>query len=433
MNPATQPPTNAPDPTTAPTASGGGRRAGHLYRQVAAYLASHPDDVLKVREVTAAIAAPSSGAVFEALKRMAAAGYATHHTGPHRFQVTKACVDAAGTLPPPLPRAAGSGGTARSSRRQPVLRPNGEPYFPRRLAGATDIDVLRRMRDKRIPVLLYGPPGTGKTAMVEAAFGDLLTVAGTGDTVVDDFLGSFIPLPDGGYEFVHGPLVTAMREGRPLLVDDATLIPPRVLAVLYPAMDGRGLITIPAYRNERVEAADGFYVVAGHNPGVHGAILTEALASRFEVHVEVTTDWDLAKHLGVPARAVQAAIALNQKLADGTVSWAPQLRELLGFTRVRKSLGQPAAVANLASRAPDDDRAEVLAVLRQHFGSDVSPLALGKQRWPHSDERKDYRCLIRPATCTPAGLACRPLPTMHGPNGTVPGPATSPGSPAAPT
>ncbi len=84
--------------------------------------------------------------------------------------------------------------------------------------------MLHRLRDKRIPVLLYGPPGTGKTAMVEAAFPDLLTVAGTGDTVVDDFLGSFVPLPDGGYEFVHGPLVVAMREGRPLLVDDATLM-----------------------------------------------------------------------------------------------------------------------------------------------------------------------------------------------------------------
>jgi hypothetical protein len=30
-------------------------------------------------------------------------------------------------------------------------------------------------------------------------------------------------------------------------------------------MDGRRVIHIPAYRNERVEAADGFYLVAGHN------------------------------------------------------------------------------------------------------------------------------------------------------------------------
>jgi hypothetical protein len=375
-----------PAPATPPTPAAGaepaaGRRSGYLYRQVAAYLAGHPGDLLKVGEITKAIGAPSSGAVFEALKRMAAAGHASHHLGPHRFQITQEGIDAAGTLPPPPPRIPGTtsphGG---SGRRRPVIRPNGEHYFPRRLAGATDIDVLGRLRERRIPVLLYGPPGTGKTAMVEAAFGDLLTITGTGDTVVKDFLGNFIPLREGGYEFVYGPLVTAMREGRPLLVDDATLIPPKVLAVLYPAMDGRRVIHLPGYRNERVDASDGFYVIAGHNPGVHGAVLTEALASRFDVHIEVTTDFDLAKHLGVPAPAVTAAVALNADLAAGKLTWAPQLRELLGFARVRKTLGLPAAIANLAGRAPDDDRAAVIAALSTAFGTPVTALTLGKQR-----------------------------------------------------
>jgi MoxR-like ATPase len=369
----------SPDPAATPAA--GNRRSGYLYRQVALHLASQPDTELKVGEVTKAIGAPSSGAVFEALKRMAAAGHATHHTNPHRFTVTQAGIDAAGTLPPAPARPAGSsGGASRASRPAPVTRPNGELYYPRRLAKGYDVDELRRLRQQRIPVLLYGPPGTGKTAMVEAAFGDLLTVAGTGDTVVDDFLGSYIPLPDGGYEFVYGPLVTAMRDGRALLVDDATLIPPRVLAVLYPAMDGRGVITIPAYRNERVEATDGFYTVAGHNPGVHGAVLTEALASRFTVHIEVTTDWDLARRLGVPAPAVAAAIDLNAELAAGRLTSAPQLRELLGFARVRQTLGLAAAVANLAGRAPEDDRPEVIAALSKHFAITVSALTLGKQR-----------------------------------------------------
>ncbi len=369
------------DPTTpsaTPSTAAGGRRPGYLYHKVAAHLAANPDQILTVGEVTNAISAPSTGAVFEALRRMADAGYATHQTRPHRFQITQAGIDAAGTMPPPAPRTPRQG--RRTGRRQPVTRPNGDLYFPRKLAGATDVDVLRRLRDKRIPVLLYGPPGTGKTALVEAAFPDLLTVAGTGDTVVEDFLGNFIPLPDGGFEFVYGPLVTAMREGRALLVDDATLIPPKVLAVLYPAMDGRRVITIPGYRNERVEAADGFYVIAGHNPGVHGAVLTEALASRFDVHIEVTTDWDLARHLGVPRPAIEAAIALNKDLADGRVSWAPQLRELLGFTRVSKTLGAAAAVANLVGRAPQEDREQVLAALRARFGADITPLTLGKQR-----------------------------------------------------
>ena len=113
---------------------------------------------------------------------------------------------------------------------------------------------------------------------------------------------------------------------------------------------------------------------------MHGAVLTEALASRFEVHIEVTTDFELAKHLGVPAPAVQAAQTLNQDLAAGRVSWAPQLRELLGFTRVRKTLGLTAAVANLAGRAPDDDRPHVTQVLSQQFGTTITALALGAQR-----------------------------------------------------
>jgi nitric oxide reductase NorQ protein len=56
---------------------------------------------------------------------------------------------------------------------------------------------------------------------------------------------------------------------------------------------------------------------------VDGAILTEALASRFKVHIHVPTDWDLARHLGVPRAAVDTAIALNQHLAAGVISWAP--------------------------------------------------------------------------------------------------------------
>jgi nitric oxide reductase NorQ protein len=384
MNPTSPQPAS---PGTTPSAAsaapaGAGRRMSHLYPRVAQYLVDNPDGLLKVGEITKAIGAPSSGAVFEVLKKMAGLGYATHVRDPHhRFQVTPAGIAAAGTLPSPAPRGTSGGGrSGRSGKRKPVTRPNGEQYWPRKLAGGTDVDVLAQLRAARMPVLLYGPPGTGKTAMVEAAFPDLLTIAGTGDTVVEDFVGNYVPLPDGGYEYAYGPLVVAMREGRPLLVDDATLIPPRVLSVLYPAMDGRRKIHLTAYRNEPVEAVDGFYVIAGHNPGVHGAVLTEAPASRFGVHIEVTTDWDLARRLKVAAAAVAAAIDLNKELADGKVTWAPQLRELLGFASVHKTLGLATAVSNLAGRAPDHDREAVIKALTTHFGTTVTALSLGPQR-----------------------------------------------------
>jgi MoxR-like ATPase len=381
-------------PTTAPDASGtpgspapgtgrSGRQPGDLYREVAHYLSTQPGVTLTVGEVTRAIGAPSTGAVTLALQKMAAAGHAVHETGPHRFTVTQAGVDAAGSIPSPQPRTAGAGGGGavggRSRKHPPIQRPNGALYFPRRLAGSTDVEVLRRLRAAKTPAMLYGPPGTGKTSLVEAAFNDVLTVSGTGDTTVEDFVGGWVPQPGGGYVFVYGPLVNAMRQGRVLFADDATLIQPQTLAALYPAMDGRGEVILTSHHNEFVTAVDGFYVVVGHNPGVHGAILTEALASRLAVHIKVTTDWDLALHLKVPRKAVEACVALNTRLETGEISWAPQLREALAFAKVAEILNPAAAAANLAALAPDHDRDTVVADLEKAFGTTIVPLALGKQ------------------------------------------------------
>ncbi|WP_230860577.1 AAA family ATPase [Actinoplanes aureus] len=213
-------------PNTSSNPASATGRSGYLYRKVALYLRDHPDRPHKVGEITKAIDAPSTGAVFEVGKKMAAAGHATHHTNPHRFQITQAGIDAAGSLLPAAGRPRSGSGRRRAGKPTPVTRPSGQTYYPRRLGGDWDIEVLHKLRKQQVPVLLYGPPGTGKTAMLEAAFDDLLTIAGTGDTIVDDFLGSYAPLPGGGYDFVYGPLVQAMREGRALLVDDATLIPP---------------------------------------------------------------------------------------------------------------------------------------------------------------------------------------------------------------
>ena len=130
-----------------------------------------------------------------------------------------------------------------------------------------DVEALRKLRDAGVPALLYGPPGTGKTTLIEAAFPDLITVAGDGDTTAADLVGEYTQNPDGTFTFIYGPLIRAMQEGRVLFIDDATLISPAVLAVAYPAMDGRREITVKAHKGEVIKAADGFYVVAGHNPG----------------------------------------------------------------------------------------------------------------------------------------------------------------------
>lgn len=403
---------------------------GELRRLVAGALADQPRADLSPRDIAKALDR-SSGAVGNALEVLTAAGQAKRTSdAPRRYRATRTTATAAAPVPTATPAPAKkaapaksgpakktaapaksapakktgataakaakkTGATAAKAAKKttaptapapvpttgPVTRPNGLAYHPRELAGSADVDVLRTMRANEVPVLLYGPPGTGKTSLIEAAFGDdLFTVQGDGDTTVADLVGEYTQNPDGTFVFVHGPLVRAMREGKVLFIDDATLISPTVLAAVYPAMDGRREIIVKANGGEIVKAAPGFYLVAGHNPGVHGAILSDALASRFAFQVRVSSDYDLAAGLGVPAKAVKAARELASRQEKGVIGWAPQLRELLAFSKIAAATSELTAAANLLGTAPQDDHPIVSQVLKAVFGTDLAPLALGDRR-----------------------------------------------------
>jgi nitric oxide reductase NorQ protein len=390
--PRTAPSASATSSTTSP---GSRLPNGELRRQVAEVLTRRAGEELTPRAIATALGGKSCGAIGNALATLADEGHAEQtSTKPIRYRSTPTSVDAAaarvvvrsGTPRRPRPPRTAPPATTPSTARftstvgpvtGPVTRPSGQLYHPRTLSGVPDVTALRKLRDAGVAALMYGPPGTGKTSVIEAAFGDLITIQGDGDTTVADIVGEYTQTPDGRFVFVHGPLVRAMREGRTLFIDDATLIPPTVLAVVYPAMDGRRQIIVKANGGEVIDAVAGFYVVAGHNPGVHGAVLTDALASRFSVQIQVSTDYDLAAQLKIDRRAVAVARNLATRQAHGEIRWAPQLRELLAFQKIADVLGEDAAAGNLIGTAPEEDRDIVASAVRTAFGKTVAPLALG--------------------------------------------------------
>jgi len=381
-------PATTPATGSASAASGAANRLrnGELRRMVAEQLAHDPAAAHTPGAIARALGR-SSGAVGNALAVLEALGQAAPvGTKPLSYRATDKTADAAkaATIAPrtTTPRATSTPSTPPAPAAlvtKPVRRPNGQMYHPRKLSGLSDVTALRRLREAGVSALMYGPPGTGKTSVVEAAFDDLVTIQGDSDTVTDDFVGSYTQTPDGRYEFAYGPLVTAMRDGRALFIDDATLIPPTVLAVVYPAMDGRCQIIIKTHKNEVVDAAPGFYVVAGHNPGVHGAVLTDALSSRFAAQIHVSTDYDLATQLEIDEKAVRVARNLATRQKKGEIGWAPQLRELIAFNRIADVLGTTAAAGNLVGIAPEEDREVVADVVGNVFGVTVAPLSLGPQ------------------------------------------------------
>ncbi len=384
-----QPVSAAPASLAAPSKA----RPGELRARVAKILVDHAGSMFTVTEL-AKMLGHSGGAVGNACDTLVCRGEAERAgSNPRMYRATSQTAAAAQATavsapgpsqPAPVPRSRPTPQPATAApppggRPQPITRPNGQQYHPRALAQLPDVEALRRLREAGVAVLLYGPPGTGKTSLIEAAFPDLITVAGDGDTTVGDLIGEYTQDASGGYEFVYGPLVTAMQEGRALLLDDATLISPKVLAALYPAMDGRRQIQVKAHKGEAITATDGFYVIAGHNPGVHGAVLTEALASRFSVQIQVGSDYDLAASLKINRTAVRVARHLATGQQAGEVGWAPQLRELIAFQKIADVLGTEAAFANLVGVAPLEDRDVVAEIVTKALGRPVTALALGRQ------------------------------------------------------
>jgi hypothetical protein len=218
--------------------------------------------------------------------------------------------------------------------------------------------------------------------MLEAAFcgdqpGGLFILTGDSGTKTDDFLGQWYPTgkPDEMY-WSDGPLVLAMRAGGVLFIDDATLVDTKELACVYPAMDGRREIRVkshPVNINGRmqpdvVQAAPGFFVVAAHNPGVAGAILSDALASRFTTHIWLESDLELAGELGTPASFIKLTENMRTRRNNGDLGiFVPEMRELLAARDITREFSERAAVENLLGKAPEDYQKDFAGEMKSVF------------------------------------------------------------------
>ena len=212
------------------------------------------------------------------------------------------------------------------------------------------------------PVYITGLSGNGKTMMIEqvcaALKRELIRVNITKRTDESDLIGSY-ELVDGNTIRREGPVITAMRRGAVLLLDECDLGTEDILC-LQPILEGKPYFDKKT--GEVVHPAAGFNVIATANTKGKGSddgrfigtnLLNEAFLERFAITVEqeyppATTERKiLEKNFALYNltdatfidRLITWAEVIRKSFADGAVDEVISTRRLVHITKAYSIFG----------------------------------------------------------------------------------------------
>eukprot|EP00371_Babesia_bovis_P002713 XP_001611360.1 ATPase associated with various cellular activities (AAA) family protein [Babesia bovis T2Bo] len=166
--------------------------------------------------------------------------------------------------------------------------------------------LCRILSGLRVPVLLEGPTAAGKTSLVQylcAITGHrCVRINNHEHTDISEYLGQFVfDVASSKLRFNYGPIVTAMKQGDWVILDELNLAPSQVLEAINRILDDNREIYIPE-TGETIKSHPEFMIFATQNPAnsIYGGRkqLSKAFCNRFvQLYIDCLDSVDLQQVL----------------------------------------------------------------------------------------------------------------------------------------
>ncbi|GIX62214.1 midasin, putative [Babesia caballi] len=187
--------------------------------------------------------------------------------------------------------------------------------------------LCRVLSGLRVPVLLEGPTAAGKTSMVQylcALTGHrCVRINNHEHTDLSEYLGQFVfDAASRQLKFNYGPIVTAMKEGHWVILDELNLAPSQILEALNRILDDNREVYVPE-TGETIRSHPEFMIFATQNPAnsIYGGRkqLSKAFCNRFvQLYIEGLGAADLQQVLhqrcAIPLSRAEKIVATFQSL-----------------------------------------------------------------------------------------------------------------------
>lgn len=209
-------------------------------------------------------------------------------------------------------------------------------------------DLARVILTKRYPVLIQGPTSAGKTSAVEFLARQtghrFVRINNHEHTDIQEYLGTYVTDPlTGNLVFQEGLLVTAVRQGHWIVLDELNLAPTDVLEALNRLLDDNRELVIPETQ-EVIKPHPNFILFATQNPpGLYAGrkVLSRAFRNRFlEVHFDDVPKDELE-------RILYERCAIAPTYAKKIVQVFEELRHLRQASRVFEAKSSFATLRDL--------------------------------------------------------------------------------------